>query len=345
VIARRPRSRGLPALITSSFCDSINRHAPLTRKAYESDFRHFADWCQTASAETGVLLNPLPAEPGTVWLYLNVLVEHNNAAEYKVSTLERRLSAIKWIHETNGHPNPASHIKVRELMTGIRKTHGAPQNKADALTTAQVAQMVAAIDLTRLSGLRDRALLLFGYAGAFRRSELATLTLEQLQRQPEGYQIHLLRTKDDQEGKGRYVGIPAFPASPLCPVAAVDAWLSTSEISTGPIFRRVTRSQTVGAKAIAGDSVARILKRLAKAAGLPSQRIAGHSLRAGHSTTAAINDAPRSAIMDQTGHKSEATLQGYIRPATVFTSNSANWLGLDDPEHTMEPNVHDESLA
>ena len=326
-----PASSPLPAEVQAELAELVaageelraRRHADRTRKAYTSDFAHFADWCDHRS------LHALPAEPGAVWLYITALVEADNAADYKVSTLERRLSAIKWVHEANGHPSPTTHTQIRELMAGIRRKYGTRPTKVDPISTDQLAQMVAVLDLETFTGLRDRAVLLFGYAGAFRRSELVGLERAQLKRSADGYLVQLHRTKDDQEAKGRDLGIPAFPGSPLCPVAAVDAWLTAAEITDGPIFRRVTRYQTVGSKGLSGSAVAQIVKRVAAAAGIPADKLAGHSLRAGHATTAAQNGAPDRTIMRQTGHKRTETLDGYVRPATVFKDNSATYLDLD----------------
>jgi len=315
------------------------RHADLTRKAYLSDFAHFAAWCKRR------LIVPLPAEPAAVWLYLTALAEAEGGG-YKVATLERRLSAIKWVHEAGGRPSPTAHTEIRELMAGIRRKHGARPSKVDPLSTGQLAAIVAGLDLGGLAGLRDRALLLLGYAGAFRRSELVGLERGHLTRVADGYLARLVRGKDDQEGLGRDVGVPAFPGAPLCPVAAVDAWLAAAGISEGPVFRRVTRYQTVGGKALSGAAVALIVKRAAVAAGIPADKLAGHSLRAGHATTAAQNGAPDRTIMRQTGHKRVETLDGYVRPATVFKDNSAAYLGLGPgrPSGALRPADETEAL-
>ena len=143
--------------------------------------------------------------------------------------------------------------------------------------------------------------------------------------------MQLRSSKDDQEARGRDVGIPAFPGSPLCPITAVDAWLTAAHITDGPLFRRVTRYRTVGRAALSGAAVAQIIKRAARAAGIPPDRLAGHSLWAGHVTVAAQGGAPDRTIMRQTGYKRTEFLDGYIRPATVFTYNSATYLGLDEP--------------
>jgi integrase len=188
--------------------------------------------------------------------------------------------------------------------------------------------MVAALDIATLSGKRDRAMLLVGYASALRRSELVGLSVPQLARRGDGYVIHLGRTKTDQVGKGRMVGVPAFEGSPLCPVAALDAWLAAAAITSGPVFRKVTRYQTLTTHALTPAAVALIVKRTATAAGIPAHRLAGHSLRSGHATTASTNGAPDRLIMAQTGHKSVETLEGYIRPAKVLVDNSARYLDL-----------------
>lgn len=303
-----------------------NNRAGSTRRAYAGDFAHFADWCSTIATPA------LPASAEAVYLYLTALVADANAADYSLSTIERRLAAITYVHEVNGHgASPARHVKVRELMAGIRRTYGKAQAKRDPLTTTQLGAMVAALDLDTLAGKRDRAVLLVGYTGAFRRAELAGLTLSQLARRGDGYVISLGRTKTDQEAKGRIVGIPAFAASPLCPVAAIDAWLSAARIHSGPVFRKVTRYGTIATTALSPASVALIVKRCALAAGIPADRLAGHSLRAGHATTAAANGAPDRVIMRQTGHRSVDTLEGYIRPGNVLRENSARYLDLENP--------------
>lgn len=308
---------------------SENRHAANTRKAYRSDFNHFVDWCEHASNESGTHLEALPAEPATVWLYLSALVANDNAAGYKIATLERRLSAIKWMHETNGHPSPTTHTRIRELIAGIRRTYGAPKHQVEPLTTDQIARMISTLDLDTTIGIRNRALLLIGYASAMRRSELANINRHDLHRSPDGIRIHLTGSKDDQEHHGRHIGIPHYPNAPLCPVAALDAWLTHADITNGPVFRRVDRHGNIATRPLAPGSIPPILKKMAATAGIPADRIAGHSLRAGHATTAHLNGATDRAIMNQTGHKSADTLNHYIRPHTTFRNNSTHHLGLD----------------
>lgn len=315
---------GVPANLHRLAIEGLDSRARSTRRAYADDFSNFADWCATVARPA------LPASDEAVCLYVTAMVAGANAAGYSVATLERRLAAITYVHEINGFgASPARHIKVRELMASIRLTYGRAQDKRDPLTTAQLAAMVAALDLGGLAGKRDRAVLLVGYAGAFRRSDLAGLTVSQLEPRGDGYVVALRGLGDDYTNEGRTVGLPAFAGSPLCPVAALDAWLGAASITEGPLFRKVTRYQTISTAAISAASIALIVKRCAMAAGIPSHRLAGHSLRAGHATTAAANGAPDRVIMAQTGHRSVDSLDGYTPPGDPLRDNSARYLDLE----------------
>jgi integrase len=179
-----------------------------------------------------------------------------------------------------------------------------------------------------LLGVRDRALLLLGFAGAFRRSELTSLDHEDLEFTPEGLVALLRRSKTDQEAQGRKVGIPYGSNPQTCPVRAVQAWFAASEISTGPIFRRVDRHGKLRAGRLSGYAVALVVKRHAEAAGLDAAKYAGHSLRAGLATSAAIGGASERAIMAQTGHRSVSMVRRYIRDGNLFRENAAAKAGL-----------------
>ncbi len=306
--------------------------ATSTRENYEYDFKRFVHWCDEHGLES------LPAEPGTVFLYVSYLgdaKDDDGEPRYAVSTLERRLAAIRWKHEHDGYLTPTSHVKIAEVMKGVRQKHGRPARQKAPLTTITLGKMVDALDLGTVAGLRDRAILLVGYAGAFRRSELASLAYDRITRRVEGpggegFVVQLVRSKDDRDRTGRYVGIPVFAGSALCPVAALDAWLERAQISSGMVFRRIDRWGNIRGNGLNAASIARIVKRSAVAAGLPNVReLAGHSLRAGHATQAAANDAPDRIIMRTTGHSSVETLEGYIRAGDILTKNSARYLGLD----------------
>lgn len=300
-----------------------------TRDAYAADVAHFDRWCGLEGWVS------LPADPVTIVLYISDLA----TADYAMTTIDRRLAAICWHHETNGETSATRHVKVKEAMRGIRRTRSRRPIKRDALTTGQIAEMVGTCDRTTNRGRRDIALLLVGYASACRRSELAAMTIEHVRRHgDEGFVIWLDRTKDEKDAtKAREVGIPAVGGA-LCPVEALDVWLGMAEIAQGPLFRRVTRYDTVGNNALNPGSIAQILKALARAAGYSDHLVAGHSLRSGHATTAAKNSAPDRVIMAQTGHRSVKTLDGYVRAGRVLEDNSARFLNLETPT-TSDPTV------
>lgn len=343
---------GVPEHLRDLVADAVELadkdRADNTTVAYESDFAHFEAWCHSQSTDT-FYLDPCPAEYQTVILYLTALAKGKTAdGEIKAaSTIERRLAGIRWKHDEEGFTSPTGHVRVRKHMKSIRRTLGVEKKKPEPMTTDTARRIVESLDLESLAGLRDRALLLFGYASAFRRSELVGMKVEDLRRAPEGYRVRLGKTKDDQERKGYTVGVPAFPGSELCPVTALDEWLSAAGVTEGFVFRKVTKDGTIVMTkqikdedgvvvdvvdaGLTGAWVARLLKRMCKDAGIPEVKMSGHSLRSGHVTTASENDAPDRALLDQTRHKSLETLRGYNQSVAVFRDNSANYLNLDDP--------------
>jgi integrase len=216
---------------------------------------------------------------------------------------------------------------VRNTMKGIRRTKGtAPVQKAAALTD-DVRAMVDATD-AGLIGCRDRALILLGFAGAFRRSELVGLDVDDCAFGKDGLTVTLRRSKTDQQGAGRKVGIPYGANPDTCPVRTMQAWKEQAGIDGGPLFRSINRHGQVQPGRLSGIDVARVVKKLAKRAGLDPARYAGHSLRAGHATTAAIGGASERSIMNQTGHRSVQMVRRYIREGSLFRENSAGKLGL-----------------
>ena len=293
-----------------------NAKAPHTIRAYDSDWKHFTAWCASHR------LVALPAAPGAVTLYLSALAD-----THKASTLTRRLSAISQAHQLAGVEAPTAAVEVRTLMAGIRRTKGtAPDTKTPVLT-ADLRAMLAKLP-ARLLGIRDRALLLVGFAGAFRRSELVGLNVEDCEFTSDGLVVVLRRSKTDQGGEGRKIGVP-FGSNPgTCPVHALRAWLEASGIAEGPIFRYVNRHGQVQAGRLSSYAVALVVKRHAAAIGLEAAKYAGHSLRAGLATSAAIAGAPERSIMNQTGHRSVGMVRRYIRDGSLFRENAASWVGL-----------------
>lgn len=288
-----------------------------TKKAYQSDWDNFTAWCEQHG------LTALPASPTTVVLYLTAMVKHG----HKINTLTRRSAAISHAHKSVSQPTPTSDSSVRAVMAGIRRTHGIAPQRVTALLTEDITLLIEVLPDT-IVGKRDRALLLLGFAGAFRRSELAALNVEDIEEQTEGLSILLRRSKTDQEGSGRWVGIPFGKREDTCPVRALQEWLQASGITGGAIFRGLKRGGKQASERISIRAIATIIKRTAKAAGLDNGRYSGHSLRAGHATVAARAGVTERVIMAQTGHRSERMVRRYIRAGAMFQENSASSLGL-----------------
>jgi site-specific recombinase XerD len=287
-----------------------------TIRGYQSDWRDFCSWTESRCLST------LPAAPASVASYIAEC-----AQRLKASSIQRRLSAIAEAHKAAGLESPASAPLVRNTLKGIRRTNGTAQKHVAAALTQDVLAMVANVG-DGIIGARDRALMLLGFAGAFRRSELVGLDLADLAFTRDGLTVMLRRSKTDQEGAGRTVAIP-FGANPeTCPVRTVQSWLEKAQITSGMAFRSVDRHGHIQACGLSGIDVARIVKKLARRAGLDATKFAGHSLRAGHATAAAIAGASERSVMQQTGHRSVQMVRRYIRDGNLFRDNSAAKLGL-----------------
>lgn len=290
--------------------------APNTLRAYQADWRDFAEWCRARGREA------LPATVETLVCYLTEL-----AAGRKVSTLVRRLSAVSEAHRAAGWESPARGAAVRALMAGIRRARGSAAAVKKPVLVADLKQMVEGLP-GGLRGLRDRALLLVGFAGAFRRSELVALDWEDAEFGREGVALRLRRSKTDPEGEGRRIGIPYGRQAGLCPVRALAAWREAAGGASGPVFRGIDRQGRMSGARLSDKTVARVVKRAAGAAGLDAAEYGGHSLRAGLATAAAMGGASERAIMNQTGHRSVSTVRRYIREGSLFRENAVAKTGL-----------------
>ncbi|ACA17756.1 integrase family protein [Methylobacterium sp. 4-46] len=259
--------------------------ADATVRAYRADAAAFEAWC------TRYGLCALPANPGAVAAFLVAEAEAGKAA----STIGRRCAAISYAHKLAKAPDPTEDEAVRAAVKGIRRKIGtAPARKA-AATVDVVSAMLVHVPQT-LAGKRDRALLALGFAGAFRRSELVALDAEDLQEHPEGLRVLVRRSKTDQEGAGFEKAIPHGRF--VRPVALVRDWLGAAGITSGPVFRPVSRSGRVrGEERLTTQSVAAIVKRYATGAGM-------------------------ARIMDQSGHRDPRTVVGSIRRANAFKGHS-----------------------
>ena len=291
--------------------------SPATIKAYAAGWRDFLSFCEQREA------SPLPASEQTVAAYLAALADGGA----KAATIARRLVVISQAHRAADLSSPTTSSLVRRTHAGIRRSIGTAQlGKAPALVD-ELKLMLKTLPDTRV-GLRDRALLLLGFAGAFRRSELVSLDVSDLEFLQAGLIVTLRKSKTDQEGKSRRLGIPYGSSDNTCPVRALRSWLEAARIGQGPVFRSLDRFQRVQPKRLSAERVALIVKRRAKEAGLDPARYAGHSLRAGLATSAAAAGASERVIMSQTGHRSADMVRRYIREGSLFASNPAGMVGL-----------------
>jgi site-specific recombinase XerD len=285
--------------------------ASATVKAYRSDARIFDAWCRAQG-----LAGSIPATPATVASFLVAEAERG----VRASTLGRRAAAIRYAHKLAGQPDPTESQDVRSALRGVRRTIGAAQRQKAPATAEVLAAMLSHTPAT-LTGIRDRAILALGFSGAFRRSELVALDVEDLTDDPAGLRVTIRKSKTDQEGRGQQIAIPH--GRHVKPVAAVRAWIVAAGLTSGPLFRPVSRSGTVrGAQRLTDRSIADIVKRHATAAGLKVADFSGHSLRAGFVTTAAERDVELTRIMDVTRHKDVRTVTGYVRRANLFKGHA-----------------------
>lgn len=292
--------------------------APATRRAYQSDWNHFSRWCGERE------LPVLPALPETVAAYLGTLAQEGKTT----ATLERRVAALSQVHQAAGFHSPTQELLVRKVFAGIRRIHGLPPKSKQALPISLLRRAVFTLPES-LRGSRDRALLLVGFAGAFRRSELVGLRVEDLTFTDAGVLVKLRRSKTDPEGEGREVGLPYGRQSETCPVRALRNWLAAAGIEQGWIFRRLDpNTRRILDQPLSGYWVARTVQAAVSAAGGDPTLYAGHSLRSGLATAAAEHGASERSIMEQTGHKSLQQVRRYIRRGTVFQDNAAAQAGL-----------------
>ena len=290
--------------------------ADSTLRGYRADWLHFCEWCESRG------LCSLPAATEAVAAYIAEC-----AARLKVGSIQRRLNAIAEAHKALGLDSPTTAGIVRNTLKGIKRTKGTAATQKAPTLTDDVRAMIAATD-AGIIGFRDRALILLGFAGAFRRSELVGLDIEDCAFGKDGLTIMLRRSKTDQDGQGRRVGIPYGANPETCPVRVLQTWLESAGVIAGPVFRSINRHGQVQPGRLSGADVARIIKKLVRRAGLDPAKYAGHSLRAGHATSAAIAGASERSIMNQTGHRSTQMVRRYIRDGSLFRENSAGKLGL-----------------
>lgn len=283
-----------------------------TMRAYRGDWLEFQAWCAGRDRAS------LPASPATVANYASTLA----TAGKKVPTIARKLAAIRFFHRGAGEDNPTDNAGVAAILKGIRRTVGTAARQKAPATVDVIHAFLARVDATTLQGKRDSALLLLGFAGAFRRSELVAITVEDLTFSDKGVDVFLPKSKTDQEAKGQSVAV--LNGKALKPADRLQEWLSAAGIASGPIFRRINRGDHLTDEPLSAQSVALIVKKYADAAGLDVEKLSGHSLRAGFVTSAAENRASISRIMEVTRHRDPRTVETYVRRADRFKDHAGD---------------------
>ncbi|QSI78780.1 site-specific integrase [Niveibacterium microcysteis] len=267
--------------------------------------RHFVAFGGTVPASGSVVANYIAEFAG--W--------------HTIATIQRRLNAIRHAHAELGLPSPTDSAEVRAALRGAKRRFGSAQRQAEPVTRTLLSRIIKTMARTPLD-YRDRALLLLGFAGAFRRSELEALCVADLKRTPEGILIRLKRSKTDQEQIGRSIPVPATGGS-LCPVRALESWLKLAKIDAGPVFRRLARSGRVREQRLSAAYISEIVKQRVSSVGEDPDKYSAHSLRAGLVTEAARAGVPSWKIRQITGHRSDAMLSRYIRDAELWQNNAA----------------------
>lgn len=285
--------------------------AASTQRVYQSGLHDFDEFC----AQRGWVAAPAAAE--SVAQYIAFLAD-----EQSVSTIQVKLAAISAAHRLANLPDPTEAEAVRSVMAGIRRERGRPPHKKDAITLDMLRSMLEHTPDT-LTGTRDRAILVLGFGGMFRRSEIAALRLEDVTISGSHMTIQIARSKTDQEGRGKLKHFPLLRDEDLCPLRAVQAWLTQAGLQEGYLFRPIDRWGKLRDRNLSTESIAQIVKQAADRAGLNSKNIAGHSLRRGGITSAQLHGAEEAGTMQQSGHVDLKTFRGYVEDAGRGASEAA----------------------
>jgi site-specific recombinase XerD len=311
----------IKALKEETIINLQNSKANNTIRAYKSDFTDFGLFC----AQNG--FKSLPSEPKIVSLYLT----HLSTKDIKMSTLKRRLVSIGIVHKLKGHYLDTKHPSIIENIMGIKRRKGSIQKGKKPILINDLKNIINAIDKQKneeIKKIRDRSIILVGFSGGFRRNEIVSLDLEDLDFVTEGIKITIKRSKTDQFGEGSLKGLPYFDNSQYCPVLSLKKWIETSNINSGPLFRRFSKGSKLTNHRLTDQTVALLIKKYLDLAGINSKNYSGHSLRSGFATTAAESGAEERSIMAMTGHKSTEMVRRYIKEASLFKNNALNKIKL-----------------
>ena len=291
-----------------------------TLRAYKSDFKDFGSFCSNHG------FNSLPTEPKIVALYITHLSKNS-----KISTLRRRLVSISMVHKLKGHYLDVKHPIIIENLMGIRRSKGSLQKGKKPLLINHLKAIINVINEKKIDEVkkyRDKAIILIGFGGGFRRAEIISIDYEDLEFVPEGLKITVKKSKTDQFGEGMNKGLPYFRNETYCPVINLKKWLELSNIKSGAIFRRFSKGLSITNNRLTDQSVALIIKNYLNLAGIESSNYSGHSLRSGFATVAADSGADERSIMAMTGHKTTQMVRRYIREANIFKNNALNKIKL-----------------
>ena len=307
----------IKALQEETLLNLQNSKANNTVRAYKSDFNNFGLFC----AQNG--FKSLPSEPKIVSLYIT----HLSSKGIKMSTLKRRLVSIGVIHKLKGHYLDTKHPVIIENIMGIKRRKGSIQKGKKPLLINNLKKIINVIDehnTENIKKFRDRSIILMGFSGGFRRNEIVSLDYDDLDFVTEGLKISIKRSKTDQFGEGSVKGLPYFDNTQYCPVLSLKNWIEISRIRSGPLFRRFSKGTKLSEKRLTDQTVALLIKKYLKIAGIDSKNYSGHSLRSGFATSAAEAGVEERNIMSMTGHKSPEMVRRYIKEANIFKNNALN---------------------
>ena len=294
----------LKSLESETIKNLRNSKSVNTLRAYQSDYNDFSLFCSKNGFQA------MPTKPNILALYITHLSSFS-----KFSTLKRRLASISILHKIRGHYIDTKHPVIIENLMGIKRIKGSNQKGKKPLLVNDLKLLIKAIDQSNEKDkrkIRDRALILIGFSGGFRRSELVDIEYEDIEFAPEGVKIFVKRSKTDQSGEGMTKAIPYFDNEKFCPVKAIKRWIEVIDLKRGKVFN------------ISDKSVALTIKKYANLAGLESHKYSGHSLRSGFATSTAESGAEERNIMAMTGHKSTEMVRRYIKEANLFKNNALN---------------------
>jgi len=307
---------GLKKLHEDTLRNLKSSKANNTLRAYKSDFKDFGFFC----AKHG--FKSMPTDPKIVSLYLTYLSKNS-----KVSTLRRRIVSIGMVHKLKGHYLDAKHPVIIENLMGIKRQKGSAQIGKKPILISHLKSIINVINEQKIDEVkkhRDKTIILVGFGGGFRRTELISIDYDDVEFVPEGVKIIIRRSKTDQFGEGMVKGLPYFEKEKYCPVINLKNWLKVSKIKSGPIFRRFVKGSKLTDYRLTDQSVVLIIKEYLNLAGIENKNFSGHSLRSGFATVAAESGADERSIMAMTGHKTSQMVRRYIREANIFKNNALN---------------------